>query len=142
MRYRGFVVSLALFVSIALSNPSLASTPPPVRSWNLVDATQVSAIKMKSGIKLYAALVLPNPCYNTRIQKVIPTDPKSAQFLVQGQVRPGICAQHVITRCVVSRGFVIVPIPGQVRVASENKLRQVSVGIESLPGPPCQFQES
>lgn len=140
MKYKGFVASLTLFLICGLSNQSLASTLPPMGSWNLVNATAVSAIKMKSGIKLYAALVLPNPCYNTRIQKVIPTDPKSPQFLVQGQVRPGVCNQ-VITRCVVSRGFVMLPIPGQVVVASERKLRRVSVGIESLPGQSCRFQE-
>ena len=43
MKYKGFAAALTLFVIFGLSNQSLGSTSPPMGSWNLVNATAVSA---------------------------------------------------------------------------------------------------
>ena len=119
MYKRSITILVLSAIVIAVTNAPAWSKPPMSTPWKLAPATHIQAGTIARSAYVVAAMVeLRNTCYQGRIERRIPTDPKSPGFFVQTRQYGGPLCGQVDRRCYVT-SKVVGPIPTYVVVASK-----------------------
>jgi hypothetical protein len=130
-------IKLALLLSAAIvvgATPS-AEARPSAKGWTLATVTAVSAVRMlPPGVRIYALVVLPSPCYNTKIAP--PGVIITPRYSVLQQQWQAICIQP-LTPCIVTGVFKFANSPQWVFVRGRNKTFRVPTNGRPLVGKPC-----
>ena len=115
-------ITLLVFsaIVIAVTNAPAWSKPPMSTPWQLAPATHIQAGAIAKSAYAVAAMVeLRNTCYQGRIERRTPTDPKSPpRFSVETRQYGGPMCGHVDRFCYVT-SKVVGPIPMYAVVASK-----------------------
>jgi hypothetical protein len=127
MHKRSFAI-LLLVAIVALTNaPARSNQPMSPHEWQLAVATHIQAGAVARSAYVVAAMVeLRNTCYQGRIDRRIPTDPKSPGFSVQTRQYGGPMCGQIDRYCYVTRK-VVGPIAAYAVVASKGDFTGIAV---------------